>query len=67
MQFLGICAVRQNLYVFGIYLSPDPDDRIYHCLRTSMAAVQVEDVHAIFLFFKDLIGHHQGMVLFYDH
>ena len=35
------------------------DDRIFYCLLTSMAAVQVEDVIASFLFVGDLNGHHR--------
>ena len=31
----------------------------FHCLLTSMAAVQAEDVRASFLFVGDLNGHHQ--------
>ena len=41
------------------YRNPDLDDRIYDCLLESMAAGQVEDVRASFLFVGDLNGHHQ--------
>ena len=51
--------IRQNLYVFSLYLNPDQDDRIFDCLLTSMAAVQTEDVRASFLFASDLNDHHQ--------
>ena len=43
----------------SLYCNPDLDDRIFHCLLASMAAVQAEDVHASFLFVGDLNGHHQ--------
>ena len=59
MLVFRVCGVRQNLYVFGLYRNPDLDDRIFHCLLTSMAVVQAEDVHASFLFLGDLNGHHQ--------
>ena len=42
MLVLRVCCVRQNLYVFSLYLIPDLDDRIFHCLLASMAAVQAE-------------------------
>ena len=53
--------MRQSLYVFHIYHNPDLDDRIFHCLLASMAAVQAEDggCCASFLFVGDLNGHHQ--------
>ena len=54
-----VCGVRQNLYVFRLYRCPDLDDRIFHCLLTSMAAAQAEDVRASFQFVCDLNGHHQ--------
>ena len=47
-----------NFYVFSLYRNNDQDDRISDCLLTSMAAVQAEDVHALFLFVGDLNGHH---------
>ena len=58
MLVFRVCGVRQNLYVFGLYRNPDPDDRIFDCLLTSLAAVQAEDVRASFLFVGDLNGHH---------
>ena len=51
--------MRQNLHVCSLYHNPDLDDRIFDCLLASMAAVQVEDVSASFLFVGDLNGHHQ--------
>ena len=57
MLYFRVCGVRQNLYVFSIYCNPDPDDRIFDCLLTSMAAVQAEDVRSSFLFVGDLNGH----------
>ena len=59
MMVFRVCGVRQNLYVFSLYLNPDLDDRIFCCLLTSMAAVQAEDVRASFLFVGDLNGHHR--------
>ena len=59
MLVLGVCGVRQDLYVFSLYRNPDLDDRIFDCLLTSMADVQAEDVRASFLFVGDLNGHHQ--------
>ena len=58
-MFFFVCGVRQNLCVFSLYRNPDLEDRIFHYLLTSMAAVQAEDVHAYFLFVGDLNGHHQ--------
>ena len=46
--------MRQNLYVFSPYRNPDLDDRIFYCLLVSVAAVQTEDIHASFLFVRDL-------------
>ena len=45
--------------MYGLYRNPDLDDRIFECLRASMAAMQAEDVRASFLFVGDLNGHHQ--------
>ena len=59
MLIFRVCGVRQNLYVYSIYRSPDLDDRIFDCLLASMAAMQAEDVCASFLFVSDLNGHHQ--------
>ena len=43
----------------GLYRNADLDDRIFHCLLTSMAAEQADDVLASFLFVGDLNDHHQ--------
>ena len=51
-------VVRDRTYVFSLYCNLDLDDRIFDCLLMSMAAVQVEDVRASFLFVSDLNGHH---------
>ena len=59
MMVFRFCGVRQNFYLFSLYRNPDLDDRIFDCLLTSMAAVQVEDVRASFLFVGDLNEHHQ--------
>ena len=59
MLVFRVCCVRQNIYVFSLYRNPDPDEHIFDCLLTSMAAVQAEDVRASFLFVGDLNGHHQ--------
>ena len=45
--------------MFSLYRNPDLDDWIFDCLLTSMAAVQVEDVRASFLFVVNLNGHHR--------
>ena len=45
--------------MFSLYCNPDLDYRIFDCLLASMAAVQVEDIRASFLFVGDLNGHHQ--------
>ena len=42
-------GVRQNFYLFNLYLDPDLDDRIYDCLQKSIDAVQAEDVRFIHL------------------
>ena len=49
MVVFGVCGVRQNLYVFGLYRNPDLDDWIFECLPASIAAVQAVDVRASFL------------------
>ena len=54
-----VCGVRQNSYVFSLHRNPDINSQIYDCLLTSMAAVQIEDVCASFLFVGDSNGHHQ--------
>ena len=59
MLFFKVCGVRQNLYVYSLYRNPELDDRIFDCLLASVAAVQVEDVRASFLFVGDLNGYHQ--------
>ena len=59
MLVFRVCGARQNFYVFGLYLNPDLDDRIYDCLLTEMTAVQAADVRSSFLFVGDLNGHHQ--------
>ena len=59
MLIFRVCGVRQNLYVFSLYRSPDLDDRIFYCLVASMADVLTEDIRASSLFVGDLNGHHQ--------
>ena len=60
MLVVRACGLRQNFYVYSLYSNPDQDGLIYmNCLLTSMAAVQAEDVRALFLFVGDLNGHHQ--------
>ena len=59
MLVFRVYGVRQNLYVFRIYGSPNLDDRILDCLQASMAAVQAEDIRASVLFVGDCNGHHQ--------
>ena len=59
MLVFKVCGERQNLYVFSLYLNPDLDDWIFDCLLSPMAAVQVGDVRASFLFVGDLNGHHR--------
>ena len=59
MIVFRVCGVKQNHYVYSLYRNPDLDDRIFHCLLASMAAVQAEDVRESFLFLGDLNGHHQ--------
>ena len=54
-----VCGVRQNHYVYCLYLNSDLDGRIFDCLLASMTAVQAEDVRASFLFVGDLNGHCQ--------
>ena len=46
MLVVMVCGLRQNFYVYSLNRNLDQDDRIYDCLLTSMAAVQVEDVRA---------------------
>ena len=57
--FFKVCGVRQNTNVFSLQCNPDLDDRIFHCLLASMAAVQDEDIRDSFLFVGDLNDHHQ--------
>ena len=59
MLVARVCGLRENFYVYSLYRNPYQDDRIYDCLLTPMAAVQAEDVRALFLFVGDLNGHHQ--------
>ena len=59
MLVFRVCGVRQNIYVFSLYRNPALDEQIFNCLLASMAAVQVEDIHASFLLVGDLNGHHQ--------
>ena len=42
MLFFKVFGARQNLYVYSLYRNPDLDDRIFHCLLASMAAMQAE-------------------------
>ena len=51
--------MRQNLYVYSLYLNPDLDDRIFDWLLASMAAMRAEDLCASFLFVGDLNSYHQ--------
>ena len=57
-----VCAARQNFYMSSLYRNPDLDDRIYDCLLIAMAAVQVADARASFVFVGDLNGHHQELL-----
>ena len=59
MLVFRVCGERQNFHVFSLYLNPGLDDRILDCLLTSMAAVQAEDMLALFLFVCDLNNHHR--------
>ena len=59
MLVFRVCGARQNLHVVNFYHNPDLDDRIFDWFLTSMAAVQVENVCASFLFVGDLNDHHQ--------
>ena len=43
----------------SLYRNTDLDDWIFDCLLASMAAVQIEDIRATFLFVGDLNGHQQ--------
>ena len=67
MLVFKVYGVRQNLYVYSLYLNPDLDDRIFDCLLASMAAVQVEDVRDSFLFLGVLNGLSSGVAGFYSH
>ena len=53
--------MRQNLYVQRLYCNTDLDDRIFHCLLSSIivAAVHGKDVRASFLFVDYLNAHLQ--------
>ena len=59
MLVFMVCGVRQNFYVYSLYLNRDQDDLIFDCLLASMNAVQAEDIRASFLFVGALNGHHQ--------
>ena len=48
--------------MYSLCRNPDLDDRIFHCLLASMAAVQAEDVRASFLFVGNFNGHHQELL-----
>ena len=61
MLGFGVCGVRQNIYVFSLYLNTDIDDRILDCLVASMAAVQAEDIRTSSLFVSDLNSHHREL------
>ena len=54
--------MRPNFYVFSLYYYPDIDYGIFDTLLRSIAAVQVEEVRASFLFVDDLNAHHQECV-----
>ena len=54
MLDIRVCGVRQNFYVFCLYLNCDLDVRSVDCLLTSMAVMPAQD-----LFACDLNGHHQ--------
>ena len=58
MLVFRVCGVRQNLYVFSLFLNPDLDDRVFDCLLTSMAAVHAVDIRASILFVGDLNIYH---------
>ena len=55
--------MRQNIYVYSIYLNPDLDDWVFDCVLASMAALRAEDVCASFLFVGDLNGHHREWLI----
>ena len=59
MLVIRVGGVRQNLVVFSLYRNTDLDNRIFDCLVASMAAMQIEDIRASFVFVGDLNGHHQ--------
>ena len=59
MLLFRVRCARQNFYVVSLYRNPDPDDKIYDCLLTSMAAVKAEDLSALIMFVSDLNDHHQ--------
>ena len=59
MLAFRVCSAKQNLHAFSLYRNPDPDDRIFDCLRASIAAVLTEDIRTSFLFVGDLNGYHQ--------
>ena len=49
--------MRQNFYVFTLYRNPNPDDHIFYCLVTSMAAEHAKGVRTSFPFMGDLNDH----------
>ena len=59
MLVFRVCGSREKFYVFSLYCNLDPDDRIYDCLLTAMAAMQAADARSTFLFVGDMYGHHQ--------
>ena len=64
MLVFMVCGVRQNIYVFSRYRNPDLDDRIFYCLRSSMVAVQTENIRASLVFVE---WPSSGVVGFYHH
>ena len=58
MMVVRFSSVRQNFYVFSLYCNPDLDNSSFHCLLTSMAVGQADDVLASLLFWGDLNEHH---------
>ena len=50
VQVFKVCGKTNNFYLFSVYRNPDADDTIFDCLFTSMAAIQVSDRKAAFLF-----------------
>ena len=46
MLLFRVCGVRQNFYLFSLYLNPDQYALVFDSILTSMAAVEAEDVRA---------------------